>query len=74
MEDQREQIVDSNAQADSLDLAQYSIEMLECRLFFPPKSPLDFWSTSSLIWEHEDLQENWKGRQLIMDIKTCISM
>lgn len=74
MEDQREQIVDSNAQADSLDLAQYSIGMLECRLFFPPKSPLDFWGTSSLISEHEDLQENWKGRQLIMDIKTCISM
>lgn len=70
---EREQIVDSYLQADSLDLAQYSVEMLGWRLFFPPNFLIEFWYTSSLIWEHEDLQENWKGRQL-MDNKTCISM
>lgn len=70
---EREQIVDSYLQADSLDLAQYSVEMLGWRLFFPPNFLIDFGYISSLIWEHQDLQEYWKGRQL-MDIKTCISM
>lgn len=51
---EREQIVDSYQQADSLDLAQYSIKMLGWRLFFPPNFLLDFWDTSSLI----DIQEN----------------
>lgn len=51
-------------QAASLDVAQYSKEMFENRLFFLPKSPPDFREISSLICEHKDLQGNWKGRQL----------
>lgn len=47
-----------------MDVAQYSKEMFENRLFFFPKSPPDFREISSLICEHEDLQGNWKGRQL----------